>query len=201
MSRGRVRSPVRTPRADLMPCGASSAAGEKVVKSVRGDGHDGAPIMRTTRTNFGCLPFGAGRRVCPGINLGLDNIELALTSFLYHFDWKLPDGIEPQDVDISEASGMAASKKTSLILHPRAWRICHSAALELDVAFFNPMPLPPKPYANTICGISKKMKPSGRPHCAADEASDFWRLTYGNIDLRKSSLGSGCSRSTVSGRA
>ncbi|TVU19419.1 hypothetical protein EJB05_35566, partial [Eragrostis curvula] len=90
---------------------------------------------------------------------------------------------------------------TVLALMFRAWRICHSAALELDVAFFNPMPLPPKPYANTICGISKKMKPSGRPHCAADEASDFWQLTYGNIDLRKSSLGSGCSRSTVSGRA
>jgi len=69
-------------------------------------------------TNFKYLPFGAGRRVCPGINLGLDNIELALASFLYHFDWKLPDGIEPKDVDVSEASGMAASKKTSLILHP-----------------------------------------------------------------------------------
>jgi len=69
-------------------------------------------------TNFKYLPFGAGRRVCPGINLGLDNIELVLASFLYHFDWKLPDGIEPKDVDMSEASGMAASKKTSLILHP-----------------------------------------------------------------------------------
>ncbi|KAL6844263.1 hypothetical protein ACP4OV_025936 [Aristida adscensionis] len=69
-------------------------------------------------TNFEYLPFGAGRRVCPGINLGLDNIELALASFLYHFDWKLPHGIESKDVDVSEASGMAASKKTSLILHP-----------------------------------------------------------------------------------
>ena len=32
------------------------------------------------------------------------------------FDWKLPDGMEPKDVDVSEVSGLAACKKTSLIL-------------------------------------------------------------------------------------
>ncbi|WVZ53905.1 hypothetical protein U9M48_004792 [Paspalum notatum var. saurae] len=69
-------------------------------------------------THFEFLPFGAGRRICPGINLGLGNIELALASLLYHFDWKLPDGIEPQDVDVREAPGIVASKKTSLVLHP-----------------------------------------------------------------------------------
>ncbi|WVZ53697.1 hypothetical protein U9M48_004602, partial [Paspalum notatum var. saurae] len=62
-------------------------------------------------TNFEFLPFGSGRRSCPGINLGLSNIELALASLLYHFDWKLPDGIEPEDVDISEAAGLVANKK------------------------------------------------------------------------------------------
>ncbi|KAJ1274770.1 hypothetical protein BS78_05G087000 [Paspalum vaginatum] len=69
-------------------------------------------------THFEFLPFGAGRRICPGINLGLGNIELALASLLYHFDWKLPDGVEPEDVDVHEAPGLVASKKTSLILHP-----------------------------------------------------------------------------------
>ena len=69
-------------------------------------------------TNYEYLPFGAGRRICPGINLGVGNIALALASLLYHFDWKLPDGIDPKDVDVSEAAGLVASKKTSLILHP-----------------------------------------------------------------------------------
>jgi len=69
-------------------------------------------------TNYEYLPFGAGRRMCPGITLGLANMELALASLLYHFDWKLPNGMEPKDVDVSEVSGIVASKKTSLVLYP-----------------------------------------------------------------------------------
>lgn len=69
-------------------------------------------------TNYEYLPFGSGRRMCPGVNLGLANINLVLVSLLYHFDWKLPDGTEPKDVDIWEAVGLIATKKTSLILHP-----------------------------------------------------------------------------------
>ncbi|KAJ1275069.1 hypothetical protein BS78_05G107800 [Paspalum vaginatum] len=69
-------------------------------------------------TNYEFLPFGSGRRICPGINIGLANIDLALASLLYHFDWKLPDGMEPKDIDVREATGLIASKKTSLIMHP-----------------------------------------------------------------------------------
>nr|CAB3491196.1 unnamed protein product [Digitaria exilis] len=69
-------------------------------------------------TNYEFLPFGAGRRICPGINLGMGNIDLALASLLYHFDWKLPDGVKPKDVDVCEAAGIVGSKKTSLIVHP-----------------------------------------------------------------------------------
>ncbi|CAL4985280.1 unnamed protein product [Urochloa decumbens] len=69
-------------------------------------------------TNYEYLPFGAGRRICPGINLGVGNIELALANLLYHFDWKLPDGVEPKDIDLSEAEGLAVCKKIDMVLHP-----------------------------------------------------------------------------------
>jgi cytochrome P450 len=71
-------------------------------------------------TNYEFLPFGSGRRMCPGgVNLGLANMNLVLVSLLYHFDWKLPDGIvDPKDIDIQEAVGLIAHKKTNLVLHP-----------------------------------------------------------------------------------
>ncbi|PWZ24543.1 Ent-isokaurene C2-hydroxylase [Zea mays] len=69
-------------------------------------------------TYYEYLPFGSGRRMCPGANLGVANLELALASLLYHFDWKLPSGQEPKDVDVWEAAGLVAKKNTGLVLHP-----------------------------------------------------------------------------------
>ncbi|XP_070012444.1 premnaspirodiene oxygenase-like [Nicotiana sylvestris] len=66
--------------------------------------------------NFEYLPFGSGRRICPGISFGLANIYLPLAQLLYHFDWKLPTGINPSDLDLIEADGVACARKSNVYL-------------------------------------------------------------------------------------
>lgn len=68
-------------------------------------------------TDFEFLPFGSGRRMCPGISFGLANVELALTSLLYHFDWKLSNNVKLEDIDMSESLGLTSRRKTPLCLH------------------------------------------------------------------------------------
>ncbi|XP_058747978.1 cytochrome P450 71D11-like [Vicia villosa] len=70
--------------------------------------------------SFEYIPFGAGRRMCPGMTFGLINVELALALLLYHFDWKLPNGMKGEDLDMSEQFGATIKKRDDLYLIPTA---------------------------------------------------------------------------------
>jgi cytochrome P450 len=67
-----------------------------------------------TGGSYEFLPFGSGRRMCPGFNYGLASMELALVGLLYHFDWSLPEGVE--DVDMEEAPGLGVRRRSPLML-------------------------------------------------------------------------------------
>ncbi|KAL3498415.1 hypothetical protein ACH5RR_041147, partial [Cinchona calisaya] len=62
------------------------------------------------------LPFGTGRRTCPGITFGIANVEIPLAHLLYHFDWTLPHKMKPEDLDMDETAGITAGRKNSLYL-------------------------------------------------------------------------------------
>ncbi|KAB1995763.1 hypothetical protein ES319_D13G183100v1 [Gossypium barbadense] len=69
-------------------------------------------------TDLEYIPFGAGRRICPGISFALPNIELPLAKLLFHFDWELPSGLSHEDLDMTETFGVTARRKDDLILIP-----------------------------------------------------------------------------------
>ncbi|KAM1398285.1 hypothetical protein ACFX2I_015752 [Malus domestica] len=68
--------------------------------------------------DFQLLPFGSGRRGCPGIQLGLTTVRLALANLVHRFKWDLPSDLLPEDVDMAETFGMAPSKAQHLLAVP-----------------------------------------------------------------------------------
>ncbi|KFK33559.1 hypothetical protein AALP_AA5G029300 [Arabis alpina] len=68
--------------------------------------------------NFELLPFGSGRRMCPAVYMGTTMVEFGLANMLYHFDWKLPEGMVVEDIDMEESPGLTVSKKNELLLVP-----------------------------------------------------------------------------------
>ncbi|XP_074268228.1 trimethyltridecatetraene synthase-like [Silene latifolia] len=65
--------------------------------------------------DFELLPFGSGRRMCPGYSLGLKVIESSLANLIHGFTWKLPENMKPEDVDMEEIYGLSNPKKIPLI--------------------------------------------------------------------------------------
>ncbi|KAL0414179.1 UNVERIFIED_CONTAM: cytochrome [Sesamum radiatum] len=53
-----------------------------------------------SNVDFKGQDFGSGRRVCPGMALGIAEVEVVLANLLYSFDWDLPAGMVEDDVDL-----------------------------------------------------------------------------------------------------
>lgn len=63
--------------------------------------------------DFELIPFGAGRRGCPGIAFAIATNEFVLANLVRNFDWELPD--EGKDLDMSERPGLAIRKAIPLL--------------------------------------------------------------------------------------
>ncbi|XP_023894904.1 cytochrome P450 CYP82D47 [Quercus suber] len=68
--------------------------------------------------NFEFIPFGSGRRICPGASFGVQMVHFALASFLHMYDISTPSNVK---VDMTESFGLTNLKATSLevLITPR----------------------------------------------------------------------------------
>ncbi|KAL2933469.1 Cytochrome P450 71A4 [Bienertia sinuspersici] len=65
--------------------------------------------------NFELIPFGGGRRFCPGISFAMANNELVLANLMHKFNSILPDGVNSETLDMSESIGLTIHRKTPLL--------------------------------------------------------------------------------------
>ncbi|CAO2841884.1 unnamed protein product [Amaranthus hypochondriacus] len=68
--------------------------------------------------HFELIPFGAGRRGCPGVSYGLTNIKFALASLIYEFNWALPEDREGNTFDVAESGGFTVRPQNPPMIIP-----------------------------------------------------------------------------------
>ncbi|KAL2939268.1 Geraniol 8-hydroxylase [Bienertia sinuspersici] len=68
--------------------------------------------------HFELIPFGAGRRICPGLPLAFRMIHLMVGSFIHEFDWELEGGVLPEKMDMEEKFGITMEKAQRLKIIP-----------------------------------------------------------------------------------
>ncbi|KAK8938191.1 Premnaspirodiene oxygenase [Platanthera guangdongensis] len=71
--------------------------------------------------NFSYIPFGGGRRICPGMTFAMSGLELFLAELLLRFDWKLPLGMGPEELDLEEEFDGSLRRKNDLCLISIPW--------------------------------------------------------------------------------
>ncbi|KAJ3683738.1 hypothetical protein LUZ60_013965 [Juncus effusus] len=66
--------------------------------------------------DFQFIPFGAGRRMCPGMQFSMATAQLALANLVHQFDWEFPSGVTVDEFDMSDSAGLTVPRKDSLQL-------------------------------------------------------------------------------------
>lgn len=123
----------REPKQDVEIMGYDIAAGTMVLINTWAIGRDDASWDEADKFqperflnysidfkgfDFELIPFGAGRRGCPGTAFAMANIELVLANLMQKFDWESPDGATGKDLDCVEDPGITIHRKNPLLALP-----------------------------------------------------------------------------------
>ena len=65
------------------------------------------------------LPFGSGRRICPGASLAMLVVQAALAAMVQCFEWRPAGGADK--VDMEEGPGLTLPRKHPLVCAVVSW--------------------------------------------------------------------------------
>nr|XP_043615354.1 cytochrome P450 76T24-like [Erigeron canadensis] len=68
--------------------------------------------------NFELIPFGSGRRICPGLNIAHRMLHVMLGSLIQKFDWKLEGDMRVEDMNMEEKFGLTCPRNVPLMAVP-----------------------------------------------------------------------------------
>ncbi|KAL2327106.1 hypothetical protein Fmac_020533 [Flemingia macrophylla] len=68
--------------------------------------------------HFELIPFGSGRRICPGLPLASRMLPLMLGSLVNCFDWKLEEGLKLDELDKEDEYGITLEKSQPVRIVP-----------------------------------------------------------------------------------
>ncbi|KAL7144070.1 hypothetical protein ABFS83_08G233900 [Erythranthe nasuta] len=74
-----------------------------------------SPNVDLRGRDFQLIPFGSGRRGCPGMQLALTIVQLVVAQLVHCFDWEIPGG---GDVDMTEEFGLVTGRAKHLMVRP-----------------------------------------------------------------------------------
>ena len=68
---------------------------------------------------FEYIPFGSGRRICPGQPLASRVIPLIVASLVHTFDWSLPGNMDPEKINMNDMLDITMQKEEPLKVIPK----------------------------------------------------------------------------------
>ena len=115
-------SPMLAPwllREDVSVGGHDVPAGTLVFVNVWAIARD--PAVDVKGHDLELLPFGSGRRMCPGVSLGLRMVQVVLANLLHGYAWKLLDGVSREELSMEETFVLTMPRKFPLnaVVEPR----------------------------------------------------------------------------------
>ncbi|KAF8037420.1 hypothetical protein BT93_B0350 [Corymbia citriodora subsp. variegata] len=77
------------------------------------------PNVDVKGNDFDLIPFGAGRRICVGMSMGLRMVQFMTATLAHAFDWELAGGVSPEKLNMDEAYGLTLQRAEPLSVHPK----------------------------------------------------------------------------------